>query len=162
MQYNLNFLWFFYPASGPEHSLRFEAWDCSAQRDIKGRHRFRRVANWKLIKCGAGWSSLLGTAQCAPPKVSKGRCRFSNRHRPLETPDGPSRPMARAWKTIRPAWIGVDLCSNYYFSICGASEPTPPLKIPWGALPGVAKRTTFPAPHFINNFCYRVFNMFPD
>ena len=39
--WNLNFLWFFYPASGPEHSLCFEAWDCSAQRDIKGRRRFR-------------------------------------------------------------------------------------------------------------------------
>ena len=63
----------------------------------------------------------MGTAQCAPPKVSKGGCRFENRYRPLETPDGLSRPMARAWKTIRPAWIGVDLCSNYYFSICRAN-----------------------------------------
>ena len=36
---------------------------------------------------------------------------------------------------------------------------TPPLKTRWGALPGVAKRTTFPAPHFINNFCYRVLKL---
>ena len=38
------------------------------------------------------------------------------------------------------------------------TEPTPPLKIYSGTLPGVAKRVTSPAPHSINNFCYRVIN----